>query len=64
MSEHSHLVFHKSSYSSPRQENCMEVAEFSGGAALRDSQNRGHGHLTLPAEEWAAFLRAVKAGEL
>lgn len=56
------LNFRKSSYSNPQ--NCVEVADLPKAAALRDSQNPRAGHLTIPAEEWAAFLSAVREGEL
>ncbi|MFC3998511.1 DUF397 domain-containing protein [Nocardiopsis sediminis] len=56
------LVFRKSSYSNPQ--NCVEVAEFHVGAAVRDSMNPGQGHLSLPATEWVAFLEAVKRAGL
>ncbi|WP_017595876.1 DUF397 domain-containing protein [Nocardiopsis potens] len=55
--------FHKSSYSSAKQENCVEVAEGTV-TAVRDSQNRHLGHVEFSASEWRAFLDALKAGEL
>ncbi|WP_184293188.1 DUF397 domain-containing protein [Nocardiopsis algeriensis] len=54
------LAFHKSSYSSGRQENCVEVAETPSGAAMRDTQNRSLGHLTFPKQEWSALLIATR----
>lgn len=56
---HEHLVFRKSSYSSGRQENCVEVADFPGGAAVRDSQNPEDGHLTFATTEWSALLGMI-----
>lgn len=41
----------KSSYSSARQENCVEVADLLDGAAVRDTQNREAGHLFYPSAE-------------
>ncbi|MEC3892990.1 MULTISPECIES: DUF397 domain-containing protein [Nocardiopsis] len=58
MAEHPSLVFHKSSYSTTRQE-CVEVAEFPAGAAVRDSERPVAGHLVFPAHEWAALLVVV-----
>lgn len=49
------LEFHKSSYSG-RDQNCVEVAQLPGGAAIRDSKRPDAGHLPFPAAEWAGFL--------
>lgn len=51
--------WHKSSYSA-NGSNCVEVRERTGGADLRDTQNRERGHLTFAADEWTAFLRHVR----
>lgn len=53
------LTFHKSSYSQGTTENCVEVAEFSQGAAVRDTQHRELGHLAFPTAEWHALLGAA-----
>lgn len=50
----------RSSYSAPSSNNCVEVAVASGYSAVRDSKNRGLGHLVFPAAEWAAFLIAAR----
>ena len=50
----------KSSYSSARQENCVEVADLLDGAAVRDTQNREAGHLSYPSAEWVALLGAAR----
>lgn len=56
----SHLIFRKSSYSQGATENCVEVADLpTGGAAVRDTQNRELGHLEVSAAEWAALLWAA-----
>lgn len=60
----SRLTFRKSSYSSATQENCVEVADAPGEAAVRDSQHPEHGHIAFSATEWDAFLAEVKAGRL
>lgn len=60
----SHLTFRKSSYSSARGEDCVEVADAPGVSAIRDSQHPDTGHIAFPATEWDAFLADVKAGRL
>ncbi|MCY9786098.1 DUF397 domain-containing protein [Nocardiopsis sp. EMB25] len=51
--------WHKSSYSSGVNNNCVEVSE--GRAVLvRDTQNRGLGHLTYPSAEWTGLLATLK----
>lgn len=52
-------MFRKSSYSGARTENCVEVADFPAGTAVRDTQNRRYGHLEFPAQEWVALLKTV-----
>lgn len=54
------LEFRKSSYSSARQENCVEVAGAPSGAAVRDTQNRELGHLEFTASEWSALLETLR----
>ncbi|WP_433699117.1 DUF397 domain-containing protein [Nocardiopsis sp. CA-288880] len=54
------LTFRKSSYSSARQENCVEVAGAPTGAAVRDTQNRAQGHISFPIGEWAALLTTTR----
>ncbi|MBE3000155.1 DUF397 domain-containing protein [Nocardiopsis sp. HNM0947] len=54
------LNFHKSSHSTTAQE-CVEVAEFSSGAAVRDTQHREDGYLVFSATEWRAALGALGA---
>ncbi|MEU3017082.1 DUF397 domain-containing protein [Nocardiopsis sp. NPDC007018] len=51
------LTFRTSSYSTPQ--NCVEVADLPGASAVRDTQNRGRGHLMFPSPEWAALLQAA-----
>ncbi|GAB3214077.1 hypothetical protein GCM10027294_51350 [Marinactinospora endophytica] len=64
MSESHTMKFRKSSYSSGKGQNCVEVADLPGAAAVRDSQNPDLGHLVFPATEMTAFLDAVKTGRL
>lgn len=58
------LKFRKSSYSAPRREDCVEVADLPAGAAVRDSKHPELGHLSFGASEWSAFLQATRTGEL
>ncbi|MDE3723041.1 DUF397 domain-containing protein [Nocardiopsis sp. N85] len=62
MTERSHLIFRKSSYSSGTGQNCVEVADFPGGAAVRDTQNRELGHITFSAAEWTTLLETIRNG--
>ncbi|QVQ50103.1 DUF397 domain-containing protein [Spiractinospora alimapuensis] len=64
MPETPYPTWHKSSYSAPRRENCVEVADLPKGAAVRDSQHPELGHLSFAASEWSAFLHATRTGEL
>ncbi len=59
-SSESHLHFRKSSYSSARGQDCVEVADTPGMSAVRDTQNRDLGTLAFPSSEWTALLRASK----
>ncbi|MFL1379505.1 DUF397 domain-containing protein [Nocardiopsis protaetiae] len=55
------LAFRKSSYSGSG-DNCVEVADLpTGGAVVRDTQNRELGHLSFaePAE-WRAVLAVIR----
>lgn len=52
------LHFRKSSYSATAND-CVEVADFPGGAAVRDTKNREQGALVMPAAEWTALLRVL-----
>lgn len=54
-------TWRKSSYSGG-QTNCLEVGRISDGAAVRDSKNRDAGHLTATADQWSAFLGAIRDG--
>ncbi|WP_046471237.1 DUF397 domain-containing protein [Allosalinactinospora lopnorensis] len=64
MPDTSRLVFRKSSYSGATTQNCVEVADASGRAAIRDSRYPKGGALMFPITEWAAFLDEVKDGRL
>lgn len=60
----SRLNFCKSSYSGPKTENCVEVADTGSGAAVRDSKHPEAGYLAFPAAEWDVFLAEVRRGAL
>ncbi|MFH8236695.1 DUF397 domain-containing protein [Streptomyces sp. NPDC018321] len=54
----------KSSYSGEGDGNsCVEVANSSTRVALRDSKAREYGTLSLPAEAFSVFVRAIKGAE-
>ncbi|MFD9705223.1 DUF397 domain-containing protein [Lentzea sp. NPDC059081] len=42
--------------------NCVEVALTGSGARVRDSKNRANSSVAAP--EWAAFIGAIKRGDL
>lgn len=44
--------------------DCVEVAFFEEGAAVRDSKNPAAGFLRLSTSEWDAFLSAARANDL
>jgi len=52
--------WHKSSYSGGNGGDCVEVRE-GARTDVRDTQNRGQGHLSVPAREWDALLNAVRS---
>ncbi|WP_435109903.1 DUF397 domain-containing protein [Nocardiopsis synnemataformans] len=60
MPERSRLTFRKSSYSSGRGQDCVEVADTGTGAAVRDTKHRELGHLEFPGAEWSAFLDVAR----
>lgn len=64
MPERSHLTFRKSSYSSGKGQDCVEVADLPLGAAMRDSKRPEQGHLLFSAAEWEAFLDATRSGQM
>lgn len=43
--------------------NCVEVANFGGHRAVRDSKNPTGPALTFTAAEWSVFTAAIRAGE-
>jgi hypothetical protein len=58
----SRATWRKSSYSS-QDGACVEVAtNLPGTIAVRDSKDPGGPGLLIPASEWHAFVRGLKAG--
>jgi hypothetical protein len=56
--------WYKSSYSAQANE-CVETGRITaGGMAVRDSKNPNGPALVFPADAWAAFVTAVKTGDL
>ena len=51
----------KSSYSGS-ENACVELAQTSAVAAIRDTKDRDGGTLAVPVSAFAAFLTVVKAG--
>lgn len=51
--------FRKATYSM-NGSNCVECRETANGVDMRDTQNRAAGHLTFPAQEWAALVGAAR----
>lgn len=47
-----------SSYSG-NQGHCVEARRDAGSVLVRDSQNRGSGHLEFPGEQWMLLLEVA-----
>jgi hypothetical protein len=56
-------LFWRKSTRSANTDNCVEVAITSTMVGIRDSKRLDKGELSVSREEFAAFTRAVKAGE-
>ncbi|MFE9810036.1 DUF397 domain-containing protein [Streptomyces sp. NPDC005227] len=55
----------RSSYSNQDGGACLEVADdFAAAVPVRDSKVPHGSALVFPAAEWAAFVSAVRAGQL
>lgn len=57
-------VWRKSSYSGNNGGACVEVAEFPGAVAVRDSKDPEGGALAFPAEAWRSFILGIREGRL
>jgi hypothetical protein len=55
------LKWHKSSRSNSSG-SCVEVAELSGGRAVRDSKNPDGGMIVVSAPAFQAFVDGIKRG--
>ncbi|MHA6801976.1 DUF397 domain-containing protein [Salinifilum ghardaiensis] len=51
----------KSTYSQ-QQTSCVEVGRIVGGAAVRDTKDRGAGYITVGTAQWSNFLASLKSG--
>lgn len=58
------VTWRKSSHSGNTGGDCVEVARLDAVIGLRDSKNPHVGHLTIPAEAFAALLARLKLDEL
>lgn len=54
------LDWRKSSYTA--RDECVEVAESGGSAAVRDSKNPRGAQLRVSTATWGSFLTHLKAG--
>ncbi|PDP85458.1 DUF397 domain-containing protein [Glycomyces fuscus] len=54
--------WHKSSYSSGVNNDCVEVAE-GQSVLVRDTQNRELGHLAFTTPEWTGLLNTLKTSQ-
>ena len=52
-------AWRKSSYSGEGGNECVEVAAFGDGAAVRDSKSPRGGFIVLSDAAWSAFLATV-----
>lgn len=55
------IPFHTSTFS--EQGTCVEVGRSDGVIQVRDTKNPDGATLAFSAQEWAAFVAGVKAGE-
>lgn len=58
------MTWKKSSYSPNGGENCVEVAHPADVVAVRDTKNRGGGHLVFSPVAWSMFQAQVSLGKL
>jgi len=55
-------AWRKSSHSGSSGGECVEVALFGDGNAVRDSKNPDGGFLAMERDVWAAFVSQIKLG--
>lgn len=53
------LTWHKSTFSNG-DGDCVESAGVRGGAFVRDTKDRMHGHLAIDAGSWGRLIAALK----
>ncbi len=53
-------AWRQSPYSGARDQNCVEVGNLPGGAAVRDTQRRDASMLAFPAAEWRALIDTTR----
>lgn len=53
------VTWRKSTYSSDQGGACVEVAPSPEYVGIRDTKNRGLGHLTVSPRTWRAFVAAI-----
>jgi hypothetical protein len=58
-----HAVWRKSSRSDGNNGQCVEVANFDAGVAVRDSKDKTGPALVFTPAEWDAFIEGAKDGE-
>jgi hypothetical protein len=57
------IMWRKSSKSTG-QNDCVEIARTGTAVLIRDSKNRGGGHLAVSARTWASLITSIKHGGL
>lgn len=58
----SRALWRKSTYSGGNG-SCVEIADLSTAAAVRDSKDRNGPKLVFGADEWRNFVDSIKAGK-
>lgn len=53
----------KSSFCDNSSGNCVEVKQFRGAVAVRDTESPDAPALVIPKASWVAFVAGVRAGE-
>ena len=57
-------TWRKSTYSNGTGGNCVEVADLSGGRAVRDSKHREGPVLVFTRDAWRAFVQGIESQEV
>ena len=57
-------TWRKSTYSNGTGGNCVEVADLSGGRAVRDSKHREGPVLVFTRDAWRAFVQGIESREV